>query len=123
MCDVLDVSVNGYRARKQGGQPDRKRLSDVPMLALFLSIHTKLKGAYSSPCMVCELRARGFSDSKDARQPNLQPPQSALQGHDELEAEVAGSGKPGDQKLRADDTEGMSSAKRRQEPAAGHSLN
>ena len=55
MCDVLDVSVSGYRAWKRGGQPDRKRLTDSQMLALIGSIHAELKGAYGSPRMVREL--------------------------------------------------------------------
>ena len=28
MCDVLDVSISGYRAWKRGGQPHRQRLSE-----------------------------------------------------------------------------------------------
>ena len=65
MCDVLDVSVSGYRAWKRGGTSDRKRLSDCQMLALIRAIHAELKGAYGSPRMVRELRARGFSASKE----------------------------------------------------------
>jgi len=65
MCDVLDVSISGYRAWKRGGTPDRKRLFDGQMLALIRSIHAELKGAYGSPRMVRELRARGFSASKE----------------------------------------------------------
>ena len=64
MCDVLDVSVSGYRAWKRGGTPDRQRLTDSQMLALIRAIHAELKGAYGSPRMVRELRARGFSASK-----------------------------------------------------------
>ncbi|MBZ0090672.1 MAG: IS3 family transposase [Sulfuricellaceae bacterium] len=65
LCVVLDVSVSGYRAWKRGGKPDRKRLTDPQMLALIRAIHAELKGAYGSPRMVRELRARGFSASKD----------------------------------------------------------
>ena len=65
MCDVLDVSISGYRAWKRGGRPDRKRLTDSQMLALIQAIHAELKGAYGSPRMVRELRARGFSASKE----------------------------------------------------------
>ena len=43
MCKVLDVSVSGYRAWKRGGRPDRKRLTDVQMLALIRSIHTEVR--------------------------------------------------------------------------------
>ena len=64
MCEVLDVSVSGYRAWKRGGKPDRKRLTDSQMLALIRAIHAELKGAYGSPRMVRELRAQGFSASK-----------------------------------------------------------
>lgn len=46
MCDVLDVSISGYRSWSGGGTPDRKRLSDSQMLALIRSIHAELKGAY-----------------------------------------------------------------------------
>ena len=64
MCEVLDVSISGYRAWKRGGTPDRKRLTDVQMLALIQAIHAELKGAYGSPRMVRELRTRGFSAGK-----------------------------------------------------------
>ena len=64
MCEVLGVSISGYRAWMRGGTPDRKRLSDSQMLALIRAIHAELKGAYGSPRMVRELRARDFSASK-----------------------------------------------------------
>lgn len=64
MCDVLTVSISGYRAWKRGGKPSRTRLSDVQMLALIRAIHAELKGAYGSPRMVRELRDRGFPASK-----------------------------------------------------------
>ena len=65
MCAVLDVSVSGYRAWKRGGAPNRKRLTDAQMLALIRAIHAEFKGAYGSPRMVLELRARGFSAGKE----------------------------------------------------------
>ena len=65
MCSVLDVSISGYRAWKRGGTPDRKRLTDVQLLALIRAIHDELKGAYGSPRMVRELRARGLSAGKE----------------------------------------------------------
>jgi transposase InsO family protein len=65
LCTVLDVSISGYRAWKRGGTPDRKRLANAQMLALIQAIHTELKGAYGSPRMVRELRARGFAASKE----------------------------------------------------------
>ena len=64
MCSVLGVSISGYRAWKRGGKPERKRLSDAQMLALIRAIHAEFKGAYGSPRMVLELRARGFSAGK-----------------------------------------------------------
>jgi putative transposase len=64
MCAVLAVSVSGYRAWKRGGTPDRQGLTDPPLLALIQSIHAELKGAYGSPRMRRELRARGFPVSK-----------------------------------------------------------
>jgi putative transposase len=64
-CAVLGVSISGYQAWKRGGTPDRKRLTDAQMLALIQAIHAELKGAYGSPRMVCELRARGFPASKE----------------------------------------------------------
>ena len=64
-CAVLGVSVSGYHAWKRGGTPDRKRLTDAQMLALIEAIHRELKGAYGSPRMVRELRARGFPASKE----------------------------------------------------------
>jgi len=64
MCTTLAVSHSGYRAWKRGGRPNRKRLTEAQMLALIQSIHKELKGAYGSPRMVRELRARGFPASK-----------------------------------------------------------
>ncbi|MBB5404298.1 hypothetical protein HDG41_006394, partial [Paraburkholderia sp. JPY162] len=55
LCEVLSVSVNGYRAWKPGGTPERK---------LIRSIHAEVKGAYGSPRMTEEIRARGFPASK-----------------------------------------------------------
>lgn len=64
LCDVLDVSLSGYRAWKRGGEPASKRLTDDQMLALILAIHAELKGAYGSPRILRELRLRGFKASK-----------------------------------------------------------
>jgi len=65
MSVVLDVSISGYRAWKRGGTPDRKRLTDLQMLAVIRAIHAELKGAYGSPRMVRELRLRGFTAGKE----------------------------------------------------------
>lgn len=62
---ALEVSISGYRAWKRGGIPDRQRLTDSQMVALIRAIHAELKGAYGSPRMVRELRARGFPASKE----------------------------------------------------------
>lgn len=64
MCDALQVSLSGYRAWMRGGTENRQRLTDQQMLALIRAIHAELKGAYGSPRMVRELRARGFPASK-----------------------------------------------------------
>jgi putative transposase len=64
MCAAVSVSQNGYRAWKRGGAPNRKRLTDAQLLALIRAIHAELKGAYGSPRMLVELRARGFSVGK-----------------------------------------------------------
>lgn len=64
MCETLTVSISGYRAWKRGGSPHRKRLTDAQLLALIQAIHQELKGAYGSPRMVRELRARGFPAGK-----------------------------------------------------------
>lgn len=64
LCAVLEVSVSGYRASKRGGSADRQGLNDAQLLTQIQSLHAELKGAYGSPRMVRELRARGFSVSK-----------------------------------------------------------
>lgn len=64
MCETLAVSISGYRAWKRGGSPKRKRLTDAQLLALIEALHQELRGAYGSPRMVRELRARGFPASK-----------------------------------------------------------
>jgi putative transposase len=61
MGSALSVSLSGYRAWRRGGTPSRKRLTDAQLLALIRAIHVELKGAYGSPRMLVELRARGFS--------------------------------------------------------------
>ena len=65
MCTVLAVSESGYRAWRQGGTPNRTRLTDAQMLTWIRAIHEELKGAYGSPRMVRELRGRGIPASKE----------------------------------------------------------
>ncbi|OJB04945.1 hypothetical protein BGV52_27180 [Burkholderia ubonensis] len=48
LCEVLCVSVNGYRAWKRGGTPERQRLTDAQLLTLIRTIHAEVKGAYIS---------------------------------------------------------------------------
>ena len=57
--------MSGYQSWQRGGKPNRKRLTDIQMLALIHSIHAELKGIYGSPRMVRELRDRGFPASKE----------------------------------------------------------
>lgn len=64
MCDVLSVSISGYRAWKRGGKLNRKRLTDRQMLMLIRAIDKELKHAYGSPRITKELRDRGFPASK-----------------------------------------------------------
>jgi len=64
MCALLAVSLNGFRAWRRGGSPDRKRLTDAQLLALIGAIHAEVKGAYGSPRMLEELRGRGFRVGK-----------------------------------------------------------
>ena len=40
MCEILDVSISGFRAWKRGGTPGRKRLTDTQTLAVIRAIHT-----------------------------------------------------------------------------------
>ena len=65
MCLVLGVSISGYRSWSRGGKANRRRLTEAQLLALIRAIDEELKGAYGSPRMVLELRARGFAASKE----------------------------------------------------------
>lgn len=64
LCAVLSVSQSGYRSWKRGGSAQRKRLSDAQMLELIRGVHAQFKGAYGSPRMLKELRARGVPAAK-----------------------------------------------------------
>lgn len=59
LCEVLSVSVSGYRAWRRGGSPDTKRLSTAQAVALIKAIHAEFKGAYGSRRMHRELQGRG----------------------------------------------------------------
>ena len=65
MCELLGVSVSGYRAWARGGSPTRTWLTDVQLVAVLRAIHAELKGAYGSPRMLRELHARGIPASKE----------------------------------------------------------
>ncbi len=95
MCTTLDVSISGYRAWKRGGSCNRKRLTNAQLLALIRTIHHELKGAYGSPRMMREVRARGPGEqgarrADHARERHPRAPQTAIQGDYRLEACVAG---------------------------------
>jgi hypothetical protein len=59
LCDVLAVSISGYRAWRRGGTPDRTRRTDPQAVALMKSIHTEVKAAYGSRHTHRELQGRG----------------------------------------------------------------
>ena len=75
MCDVLGVSLSGWRAWRSGGKQNSGRLTDAQLLALIGAIHAQFKGAYGSPRMHRELRDRGHCVGK-ARVERL------MRGHD-----------------------------------------
>jgi len=60
MCQVLAVSISGYRAWRGGGTPDSRRLNDAQAVALMKAIHAEVKGAYGSRRMHRELKGRGY---------------------------------------------------------------
>ena len=59
MCEVLAVSISGYRAWRRGGTPDSTRLSDAQAVTLMKVIHAEVKAAYGSRRMHRELKGRG----------------------------------------------------------------
>ena len=59
MCEVLTVSISGYRAWRRGGTPDSTRLNDAQAVALMKAIHAEVKAAYGSRRMHRELKGRG----------------------------------------------------------------
>jgi putative transposase len=64
LCAALSVSPSGYRAWKAGGCARRARLSDAHVLELIRGVHAQFRGAYGSPRMLRELRARGIAVAK-----------------------------------------------------------
>jgi transposase InsO family protein len=59
MCEVLAVSISGYRAWKRGARPDRTRLTDPQAVVLMKSIRAEVKAAYGSRRMHREFQGRG----------------------------------------------------------------
>jgi putative transposase len=64
MCEVLDVSLSGWRAWRRGGRQNSGRLTDAQLLVLIRVIHAQFKGVYGSPRMHEELRSRGHRVGK-----------------------------------------------------------
>jgi transposase InsO family protein len=65
MCEVLTVSISGYRSWRAGGKPDRTRLSDSQAVALMKSVHVEVKEAYGGRRMQRELKSRGHGIGLD----------------------------------------------------------
>jgi transposase InsO family protein len=59
LCEVMSVSISGYRAWRRGGKPGSTRLSEPQAVALIKAIHAEVKGAYGSRRMHRELKGRG----------------------------------------------------------------
>lgn len=64
LCEALGVSPSGFACWKRGGKRP-KRLSDTQLLALIRAIHAETKGAYGSPRMFSELKARAVPVSRE----------------------------------------------------------
>lgn len=64
LCEVLGVSTSGYADWKNCGGP-AQWLSDEQMLSLIRSVHAEFKGAYGSPRITWELKARDIPASKE----------------------------------------------------------
>jgi putative transposase len=60
MCEVLGVSISGYRAWRSGGTPNSTRPNDAQATTLIKAIHAEVKGAYGSRRMHRELKGKGY---------------------------------------------------------------
>jgi transposase InsO family protein len=60
MCEVLGVSISGYRAWRSGGTPSSTRPNDAQATTLIKAIHAEVKGAYGSRRMHRELKGKGY---------------------------------------------------------------
>ena len=65
LCKTLEVSESGFKAWRSGGKPRAKRLSDQQLLSVIRGIHQQYRGAYGSPRLYRELRARGYRVGKE----------------------------------------------------------
>ncbi len=110
MCDVLAVSISGYRAWRRGGKPDRSRLSDAQAVALMRGIHVEVKAAYGSRRMHRELQGRGHRIGltrveRLTRENGIGSPQAAFQDHTGSKHSLAGGAELAHQRLYAGQTE------------------
>lgn len=64
MCDYLGVSASGFSAYQRGSGPTSWP-SDKQLLALIRVIYAENKGAYGSPRITAEIKARGIPVSRD----------------------------------------------------------
>jgi putative transposase len=64
LCEALGVSPSGWVSWKRGGGR-QKRLSDAQLLMLIRAVHAETKGAYGSPRVFRELKARGVPVSRE----------------------------------------------------------
>ena len=71
MCEVLTVSISGYRAWRRGGKPDRTRLTDPQAVALMKSIHAEVKAAYGSRRMHREPASGWHLQAPTQEQPSV----------------------------------------------------
>jgi len=58
MCEVLAVSISGYRASRPEGKADRTQLTDPQAVVLMKRIHAEVKAAYGWRRMHRELHGR-----------------------------------------------------------------
>ena len=63
LCAALEVSDSGFASWQRGEGPTRW-LSDSMLVKLIREIHTETKGAYGSPRIFQELKARGYPVSE-----------------------------------------------------------
>jgi putative transposase len=64
LCETLGVSPSGWVSGKRGGGR-QKRLSEAQLLMLIRAVHAETKGAYGSPRVFRELKARGVPVSRE----------------------------------------------------------